>query len=64
MVFNHPKPIFLQICDYLVDKVLVDEFIGGARVPSVRDLAVTMGVNPNTILRTYAELQSKGIFEQ
>ena len=64
MEFSPQKPIFLQICDFLIDKILLGEFSTGARVPSVRDLAGTLSVNPNTVQRAYAELQTKELFEQ
>ncbi len=35
----------------------------GDKLPSVRETAVTVGVNPNTVQRTYAEMERKGILE-
>ena len=39
------------------------EFPAGEKIPSVRELASEMGVNPNTIMRTYSELQAMSIIE-
>lgn len=64
MEFNSPKPIFLQICDIISDKVLNSELEEGSRIPSVRDMAEQMSVNPNTVQRAYTELQAKGVIEQ
>jgi DNA-binding transcriptional regulator YhcF (GntR family) len=64
MDFNSPKPIFLQICDLIMDKVLNQELAEGERIPSVRDCAEEISVNPNTVQRAYSELQTKGIIVQ
>ena len=58
MEFNEHKPIYLQISDTICDKILGDEWREEERIPSVRELGVTHGVNPNTIMRTYDHLQS------
>jgi DNA-binding transcriptional regulator YhcF (GntR family) len=61
MEFKNGKSIALQIADNLSEKILEGSLIEEGRIPSVRELATEMGVNPNTIVRTYAELQSKDI---
>jgi GntR family transcriptional regulator len=61
MEFNEHKPIYLQIADTLCDKVLTGEWSSEDRIPSVRELGATLGVNPNTIMRTYEHLQSLDI---
>lgn len=61
MEFNDHKPIYLQIADSLCDKVLSNEWLTEDRIPSVRELGATLGVNPNTIMRTYEHLQSTDI---
>jgi GntR family transcriptional regulator len=58
MEFNEHKPIYLQIADTLCDKVLSGEWVTEDRIPSVRELGASLGVNPNTIMRTYDYLQS------
>ena len=63
MEFQNGKSIFLQIADTITDKVISGEFPAGEKIPSVRELAAEMGVNPNTIMRTYSELQSLQIIE-
>jgi len=52
MRFNNDRPIFLQIADWLEDEILAGRFGSGDRLPSARDLAVSMEVNPNTTSRT------------
>lgn len=63
MEFQNGKSIFLQIADTITDKVVSGEFAAGEKIPSVRELAAEMGVNPNTIMRTYSELQAMSIIE-
>lgn len=64
MDFNNQKPIFLQIYDLILERTLKHELIGGERIASVREMASTMLVNPNTVQRAYTELQNKGILTQ
>jgi len=61
MEFNEHKPIYLQIADTICDKILSEEWKPEERIPSVRELGVLLGVNPNTIMRTYDYLQSSDI---
>lgn len=63
MEFQNGKSIFLQIADTITDKIVSGELPAGEKIPSVRELASQMGVNPNTIMRTYSELQAMGIIE-
>jgi DNA-binding transcriptional regulator YhcF (GntR family) len=63
MQFENGKSIFLQIADTVTEKVVSGEFAAGEKIPSVRELAAQMGVNPNTVLRTYSELQAMNIIE-
>ncbi len=63
MEFKSTKGIFLQIADTLSKQVLDGKLNAGDRVPSVRDLAVEVEVNRNTVMRSYSYLQEKGIFE-
>src|SRR5215207_7348667 len=63
MEFEDGKSIFLQIADTITEKVARGEFPAGEKIPSVRELAAQMGVNPNTVMRTYSELQALNIIE-
>ena len=63
MEFENGQSIYNQIADNLSDKIINEEYQPGEKIPSVRELAAEVGVNPNTIMRTYTELQSKGIIE-
>lgn len=61
MEFKKQQPIYLQIADYICDQILREELKAPDRIPSVRDLAVQVEVNPNTIVRTYEYLEENGI---
>ena len=63
MEFKNSKGIFLQIADSISEKVMEGVYPPGEKIPSVRDLATEMGVNPNTVMRTYSELQARGIID-
>ena len=61
MQFRETQSIYLQIADYVCEKILLKEWPPGERIPSVRELAVQLEVNPNTIMRTYEFLQQENI---
>ena len=64
MDFRKQKPIYLQIADYLSDQVLQGTLPADDRMPSVRDVATSIGVNPNTVVRTFDYLQQEEIIYQ
>ena len=57
MDFNDKKSIFLQIADYFYEKILLRKMNDNDRITSVREMAVALEVNPNTVMRTYQHLQ-------
>lgn len=61
MEFGEEQPIYLQIANYVCEKILLKVWKEGERVPSVRELAMSLEVNPNTVMRTYDFLQQKEI---
>lgn len=61
MEFRESQAIYLQIADYICEAILKNKWKEGGRIPSVRELAVSMEVNPNTAMRTFNYLQEKGI---
>lgn len=61
MEFDNNKPIFLQIVDKMISMVLQEKWQEGKRIPSVRDLAISLEVNPNTAIRAFNHLQDLGI---
>ncbi|MGX5852507.1 GntR family transcriptional regulator [Dyadobacter jiangsuensis] len=61
MEFKDKQAIYLQIADYICEQILLGKWPPGERIPSVRDLAAMIEVNPNTVMRTYEFLQGKEI---
>ena len=61
MEFRKQKPIYLQIADRLMEQILNGNPAEEERMPSVRDVAAQMGVNPNTVMRTFDQLQNEEI---
>lgn len=61
MEFRDNKAIYLQIADYVCEGILLSKWKSDEKVPSVRELAVDLEVNPNTVMRTYDMLQTKNI---
>ena len=61
MDFKKQKPIYLQIADRLMEQILDGQPPEDDRMPSVRDVAERMGVNPNTVMRTFEYLQGEAI---
>lgn len=63
MDFNDTKNIFIQIRDWVADQILQDKLRPGEKIPSVRELAVEMEVNRNTVMRSYSLMEEQGIIE-
>lgn len=61
MQFKDSQSIYLQIADYVCEKILLREWKAEERIPSVRELAVQLEVNPNTVMRTFDFLQQQEI---
>ncbi|MFS4432168.1 GntR family transcriptional regulator [Chryseobacterium sp. S90] len=61
MQFRDQIPIYLQIADIVCEKILLNQWLPGQRIPSIRDFAAQLIVNPNTIVRTYEFLEQKGV---
>ena len=61
MQFNHERPIYLQIKEKLYRLMAGGNFSPGQQLPSVRELALELKVNPNTVQRAYRELETEGL---
>lgn len=61
MEFNAHKPIYLQICSQIYEQILRGELKADDRILSVRDYGIQLGVNPNTIMRSYETMTNAGI---
>lgn len=56
-------PIYIQIREQIKRAVATGFFKPGDQLPSVRDLAVQLTVNPNTVSRAYLELERDGVIK-
>lgn len=61
MDFNSNQTIYLQIADYVCDRIQLEDYKEEEKIPSVRELAVALEVNPNTVMRAYDHLQQQDI---
>ena len=61
MEFRDHQAIYLQIADYVCEKILLQSWKMEERIPSIRDLAIELQVNPNTVQRSYDFLQELDI---
>ena len=59
--FDPSKPIYRQIADYYYQKISNGELRPGDKLPSVRETAQSLRVNPNTASRSYLEMDREGI---
>lgn len=55
------RPICPQICEQICVKIASGEFEPNQRLMSVREVAVAAGVNPNTVQKSFEQLDAKGI---
>ena len=61
MQFKKPQTIAAQIAGHICDQLVRGKWQSDERLPSVRDMAGRLQVNPNTMMRVYADLQDRGI---
>ena len=61
MEFNANKSIYLQICDAICEQILSGTLRPDERIPSVREYGADIGVNPNTVMRSYEKLTGEGV---
>ena len=61
MEYSEHKPIYLQNVDLMQENILRGDWREEERIPSVREMGVMVGVNPNTIVRSYQLLEAQEI---
>lgn len=61
MRFADNHPIYIQIADYFYNQILRKKIVPGDKIPSVRETAIEMEVNPNTVMRSFQHLQENEI---
>ena len=60
-IFDNERPIYVQLVEKLRLEIVSGKLKIGERLPSVRELALTARVNPNTMQKALAELEAEGI---
>ncbi len=56
-------PVYRQIIDQVMGGIAAGILSGGAQLPTVRQVAVDLSINPNTVMRAYRELEIRGVLE-
>ncbi len=59
--YRDPRPIYEQVVDGIEELALRGALPADTQIPSVRQLAVELSINPNTIQRAYGELERRGV---
>ena len=57
--FDNERPIYIQLVELIRIKIVSGEFKRGQKIPSVRELALAMKVNPNTMQKALVELEDE-----
>ena len=60
-IITADRPIYLQLVEQLELAIVAGEYRAGGKLPSVRELAAEAAVNPNTMQRALAQLESEGL---
>ena len=56
-------PVYRQIIDQVMGGIAATALAGGDQLPTVRQVAVDLSINPNTVVRAYRELEIRGVLE-
>ena len=58
--YRDARPIYVQIMDGFKEQISAGVLCSGDKLPSVRELAANLAINPNTIQRAYRQLEAEG----
>ena len=58
-IFNNERPIYIQLIEMIRIDIVSGKYLKGEKLPSVRELALIMKVNPNTVQKSLAELENE-----
>src|SRR5690349_22555787 len=56
-------PVYRQIIDQVMGGIAAGALAGGDQLPTVRQVAVDLSINPNTVVRAYREMEIRGVLE-
>jgi len=60
-IFDNERPIYIQLVEKIRHEIISGKLKSGERLPSVRELALTTRVNPNTMQKALIELENEGL---
>ena len=58
-IFDNDRPIYIQLVEQLKEYIIAGKIKAGERLPSVRELAIQIKVNPNTVQKALAEIENQ-----
>lgn len=61
MEFSEDRPIYLQIKEWVIKEIIAGNLAPGAQIQPVREMAVQLLTNPNTVQRALRELEAEGV---
>lgn len=61
MNMNHREPVYVQVIRHFKEQMAKGNFTPGQEIPSRRDLANKLKINPNTVQRAYKEMEEQGL---
>ena len=59
--FKSQLAIYLQIANFMSEKIISGQWLETERIPSVREVATMVQVNPNTVMRAFSHLQNQAV---
>lgn len=63
MEWKNDQPIYLQVIELFKKEIILGEFKPKEKIPSVREYAQQLGINPNTVVKVYDMLTNEGLIE-
>ncbi len=58
--FGDHRPLYEQICEKIKELIISGVLVENDKIPSVREMAAILAINPNTIQKAYKELENEG----
>lgn len=58
---DNRSPVYLQLIEYFKEQIASGKLAMGEEIPSRRELARTLNINPNTVQRAYREMEEMGL---
>lgn len=58
-IFDNDRPIYIQLVEQLKEYIVAGKFKAGEKLPSVREFAMQIKVNPNTVQKALAEIENQ-----